>query len=66
MYLYEAIATIADGGELAVAEPEPQQPQQQELGPPPELVIPTPLEIPTDGPTTAYTMGDPKCSSHPN
>ncbi len=56
----EAIATISGGGEIASAAPE--QPQQQELGPPPELTIPTPLEIPIDGGTTAYTMGDPNAA----
>ena len=53
----QAIATIANGGELAAAQPA--QPSEQQLGPPPELVIPEPADVPIDAPTTAFTMGDP-------
>lgn len=50
----EAIATVSGGGELASAPPE-----EAQLGPPPELVIPEPADVPIDAPTTAFTMGDP-------
>ncbi len=53
----EAIATIADGGELASAQPA--QPTVEDLGPPPELVIPEPADVPIDAATTAFTMGNP-------